>query len=145
MKPNAEQILKENHLSITTRRKIILNLFLQSAHALIHGDIEKQCTGIVDRMGIYRTLQSFLKKNIIHSIPTADDTIKYALSKIDLKRENYSLSHVHFFCSKCNKTLCLDSVNMPKIKLPDGFKMRDCEILIKGICVDCKKHPQPDH
>lgn len=138
MKPNAEQILKENHLSITAGRKMILDLFLQSEHALIHGDIEKQCTGVIDRMGIYRTLQSFLKKNIIHSIPTADDTIKYALSKVDLMKENNSLSHVHFVCSKCNKTLCLDTINLPQIKLPDGFKMRNCEILMKGVCADCK-------
>lgn len=139
MKPNAEQILKENHLSITTGRKMILNLFLQSEHALIHGDIEKQCTGVIDRMGIYRTLQSFLKKNIIHSIPTADDTIKYALSKADLRKENNSINHVHFICSKCNKTLCLDTANMPQIKLPDGFKMKNCEILMKGVCGDCNK------
>ena len=138
MKPNAEQILKENHLSVTAGRKIILNLFLQSAYALIHSDIEKQCLGNVDRMGIYRTLQIFLKKNIIHSIPTADDTIKYALSNAVLKKENNLVSHVHFVCSKCNKTFCLDAANMPQLKLPDGFKMRTCEILMKGICVDCK-------
>lgn len=138
MKPNAEQILKENHLSITTGRKMILNLFLQSSYALIHSDIERQCVGVVDRVGIYRTLQIFLKKNIIHSIPTADDTIKYALSKADLKKENNLVSHVHFICSKCNKTICLDTANMPQIKLPDGFKMRDCEILMTGICGDCK-------
>jgi len=138
MNLNVEQILKENHLSITTGRKIILNLFLQSECALIHNDIEKKCTGIVDRMGIYRTLQSFLKRNIIHSIPTADDTIKYALSKVHFNKENNSLSHVHFICSKCNKTLCLDAANMPQIKLPDGFKMKDCQILLKGICIHCK-------
>ena len=138
MNLTVEQILKEHHLSITTGRKIILNLFLQSECALIHNDIEKQCTGIVDRMGIYRTLQSFLKRNIIHSIPTADDTIKYALSKADLKKENNLLSHVHFVCSNCNKTVCLDAANLPQIKLPDGFKMRDCQILLKGICTDCK-------
>jgi len=139
MKPIVEQILRENHLSVTTGRKTILNLFLQSEHALIHGDIEKQCTGVIDRMGIYRTLQSFLKKNIIHSIPTADDTIKYALSKADLMKENSSVRHVHFVCSKCNKTFCLDTGNMPQIKLPDGFKLRDWEILIKGVCGDCNK------
>ena len=45
MKSIVEQILRENHLSVTTGRKTILNLFLQSAHALIHSDIEKQCVG----------------------------------------------------------------------------------------------------
>ena len=138
MKPAIEQILKEHHLSLTNGRKIILDLFMYANHALTNAEIEKECKGVIDRMSIYRTLQSFLKRNIIHSIPTADDTIKYALSKVHLNKENNSLSHLHFICSKCNKTLCLDAVNMPQIKLPDRFKMRDCQILMKGICAECK-------
>ncbi|HNP24889.1 MAG TPA: transcriptional repressor [Panacibacter sp.] len=135
-----EEILRMNRLSVTPGRRKILHLFLNAKNALVHAEIEKECNSIIDRISIYRTLQIFLKKNIIHSIPTADDSIKYALSKVNprTKQTSVSHSHAHFVCNNCKKTICLDMINKPEIRLPAGFKMRDCEVLIKGICSDCK-------
>lgn len=138
MKPTVEQILKEHHLSVTDGRRIILDLFMHADQALANAEIEKKCKGIFDRMSIYRTLQSFVKKNIIHIIPTSDDTIKYALSKVNPEKKERLFSHVHFVCSNCKKTICLNMINIPEIILPDGFKIRNCEVLIKGVCADCK-------
>jgi Fe2+ or Zn2+ uptake regulation protein len=66
-------LLKRNHLSVTDSRKKILSLFLQSKDALTHGDIEKKAGEKFDRVTIYRTLQTFVEKGIIHSIPTSDN------------------------------------------------------------------------
>ena len=92
-----EQLLKENRLSQTEGRKKILELFLKAEHALVHHDIEKECAGLIDRVSVYRTLQSFLKKGIIHLIPTTDNSIKYALTKEDLKDgRNMSIMSILF-------------------------------------------------
>ena len=74
-------ILKKNQLSITESRKKILELFLNSAGALAHADIEKSTDGSFDRVTVYRTLQTFVEKGIIHNIPTTDNAILYALCK----------------------------------------------------------------
>ena len=75
------ELLKRNSLSVTDSRKKILQLFVEQAGALAHGDIEKRAGEKFDRVTVYRTLQTFVDKGIIHTIPTADNSIRYALCK----------------------------------------------------------------
>ena len=86
MKRDAEEILKHSQLSVTESRKKILHLFQASPGALAHADIENHTSDQYDRVTIYRTLQTFLEKGIIHAIPTADNSVRYALCKDDCRR-----------------------------------------------------------
>ena len=76
-------ILKVNKLSVTEGRQKILQLFLHTKGALSHADIERKTGEHFDRVTIYRTLNSFVDKGIIHVIPSSDNSIKYALCKDD--------------------------------------------------------------
>jgi Fur family ferric uptake transcriptional regulator len=76
-----QEILKRNQLSVTESRKKILELFQSNEGALAHHDIEERTSEKFDRVTIYRTLQTFVEKGIIHTIPTADNSILYALCK----------------------------------------------------------------
>jgi Fur family ferric uptake transcriptional regulator len=131
-------ILKKNQLSVTGSRQKILDLFLQSNGALEHSDIEKKTGETFDRVTVYRTLQSFVEKGIIHLIPTTDNSIKYALCKDECEAGHHHDNHVHFICGDCNKTICLDDVTVPDVKLPKGFKPNHAEMLVTGVCGDCK-------
>ena len=135
----AVDILKKNQLSITESRKTILDLFLKSSGALAHADIEKEILAAFDRVTVYRTLQSFVEKGIIHTIPTTDYSILYALCKDDCEEGHHHDNHVHFICSHCNKTICLEDVTVPVVKLPKGFEPVHAEMVVKGVCDDCKK------
>ena len=75
----ADSILKNSSLSVTAGRKRILDIFLSANNALAHQDIEQQCSDQYDRVTIYRTLQTFLDKGIIHNIPTTDNNINLFL------------------------------------------------------------------
>lgn len=129
-------ILHNRQLSSTESRRKILTLFLNSGDALTHGDIEKQVGDKYDRVTIYRTLQTFQEKGIIHAIPTADNSILYALCK-ECEEGHHHDDHVHFICTACEKTICLDDVVSPKIDLPEGYKAESVQVVIKGICKDC--------
>ena len=129
-------LLKRNHLSVTDSRRKILSLFLQSKDALTHGDIEKKAGEKFDRVTIYRTLQTFVEKGIIHSIPTADNAVRYALCK-DCTEGHHHDDHVHFMCSTCQATICLDDVVSPKVDLPKGYIAHDMQMVIHGVCKDC--------
>jgi Fur family ferric uptake transcriptional regulator len=131
-------ILKKNQLSVTDGRKKILELFTGSAGALSHGDIEKATEGAFDRVTVYRTLQTFVEKGIIHHIPTTDNSILYALCREECEAGHHHDNHVHFVCDDCNKTICLDEVTVPKVKLPKGYVQKQTEVVVKGICDDCK-------
>ena len=131
-------ILKRNQLSVTGSRKKILELFLGSKGALAHGDIEKKTGEKFDRVTVYRTLQIFLEKGIIHNIPTSDNAVRYALCKNDCTEGHHHDNHVHFVCTVCSNTTCLADVTVPLVKLPVGFKPEEYQMVVNGICKDCQ-------
>jgi Fur family transcriptional regulator, ferric uptake regulator len=133
-------ILHRRQLSSTESRRKILSLFLHTDDALTHGDIEKEVGEKYDRVTIYRTLQTFEEKGIIHSIPTADNAILYALCK-ECEEGHHHDDHVHFICNNCEKTICLDDVVSPKIDLPAGYVADNVQVLIQGVCKDCQSEP----
>ena len=132
-----ESILQRNSLSVTESRKKILQLFLEQSGALAHGDIEKKAGEKFDRVTVYRTLQTFVDKGIIHTIPTADNSIRYALCKDECSEGHHHDHHIHFVCDKCNNTYCLDDVATPELKLPAGYVTKHIEVVAEGICKNC--------
>lgn len=139
MEKEINHILKRNQLSITGSRSKILELFLSQNGALAHGDIERNAGEKFDRVTVYRTLQSFLDKGIIHSIPTADNSIRYALCKDDCSEGHHHDNHIHFLCKNCGITTCLDDVHIPAVALPKGFKAEQIEMVVSGECKDCNR------
>jgi Fur family ferric uptake transcriptional regulator len=131
-------ILKRNNLSVTDSRRSILRLFLnQEASALRHADIEHTLPGI-DRVTIYRTLQAFAEKGIIHSIPGSDGAARYALCRSGCADGHHHDNHVHFVCTRCSATQCLDDVHVPFVRMPEGFEAIKAEMVVSGVCSKCR-------
>ena len=138
MSQEIKEILKRNHLSVTGSREKILSLFLEQPGALAHGDIERKAGEKFDRVTVYRTLQTFVEKGIIHTIPTADNSVRYALCKDDCSEGHHHDHHVHFVCTKCHTTYCLDDVVTPALNLPKGYTSSHIEVVTEGICRNCR-------
>jgi Fur family ferric uptake transcriptional regulator len=138
MDSQIDYILKRNQLSVTGSRKKILELFLASKGALAHGDIEKRTGEKFDRVTVYRTLQVFLEKGIIHNIPTADNSVRYALCHNNCSEGHHHDNHVHFVCNICGNTTCLSDVTIPSVKLPSGFRPEEYQMVVNGVCKDCQ-------
>lgn len=137
MKDKATQLLKSINMSVTDSRRQILDLFLdKKGGALKHGDIEKSLMGL-DRVTIYRTLQTFAEKGLIHSIPASDGSARYALCHGHCSEGHHHDNHVHFHCQECGATQCLDDVSIPFVKIPQGFLSERIEMVITGYCNIC--------
>ena len=133
----ALHILKRHQLSNTDSRRTVLEVFLQSESALAHQDIERETGDRFDRVTIYRTLQTFIDKGIVHTIPTADNGTRYALCRENCSEGHHHDNHVHFICDACGKTSCLDDVAIPSVRLPEGFSVTKIDMVVNGICVEC--------
>ena len=129
--------LRRHGLSVTQTRRRILRLFLEQSGALAHGDIEKRIGGGIDRVTLYRNLQRFTEKGIIHAIPTPDNAIRYALCREECEEGHHHDHHIHFFCTCCRKTYCLDDVVTPDIRMPRGYRTEQVEVLVQGVCRSC--------
>lgn len=130
-------LLRRNQLSVTEGRRRILEIFMQSGVALAHNDIEDRTSERLDRVTVYRTLQTFLEKGIIHTIPTTDNSVIYALCKDDCVAGHHHDNHVHFICEACGSTTCMDSLTIPDISLPTGYIISQVSMVVNGRCTDC--------
>lgn len=132
--------LKRYDLRHTSCRQDVLSLFQVSVKALSHGDVEQQLSDQYDRVTIYRTLKTFVEVGLIHKV-LDEDGLRYAHCKDECQTPDHQHhhNHVHFKCQQCGQTSCLDSVQIPAIKLPNGYAQQEVNLLIEGVCVVCNQ------
>ncbi|MEL7530668.1 MAG: transcriptional repressor [Bacteroidota bacterium] len=134
-----EQILSDKSLRRTQTRSDILSIFLQRDAALSEPELEKAMQGRCDRVTIYRTLSTFLDKGILHKVLDDTGAMRYALCAEDCHGEHeHQHDHVHFKCEECGKTICVDEVRIPSVKLPEGYQLSGVNMLLQGTCPNCK-------
>jgi Fur family ferric uptake transcriptional regulator len=105
-------------------------------YALSHSDIENEIDDNLDRVTVYRTLKTFLKKGLIHKVLDDQGSLKYALCRENCSSKEHHHDHIHFKCSRCGQTNCLD-IDVPKVKLPKEYRIQEVNFLIQGICYQC--------
>ncbi|HEY0744102.1 MAG TPA: transcriptional repressor [Chryseosolibacter sp.] len=137
MEAISNRLLKDFRLRTTQTRQEILHLFLRREYALSHGDIEKEVDSSLDRVTVYRTLKTFLDKGLIHKVLDDEGSLKYALCNEACSVAGHHHNHVHFKCTKCGQTNCLTNVEIPSVKLPKGYKPKEINLLIQGVCEAC--------
>lgn len=134
-----EDIFKKSKLRVTQSRRDILQIFLDAPHAISNSDIEGKMDE-VDRITLYRTLRTFEDKAVIHAVNDGTGQTKYALCDIECTDDNHHHhDHVHFHCTNCASTYCVDEVRVPSVDLPQGYKVQDVELILKGLCNNCSK------
>ena len=133
-----EDILKETGLRVTETRQVILESFQGKSTAISQSDIEGILGSGMDRVTVYRTLKTFVEKGIIHKILDDNGGVKYALCKDQCQDGHHRHDHLHFKCSVCQETQCLEKIFIPDLNLPDGYKKSEVNILVQGVCPNCK-------
>jgi Fur family ferric uptake transcriptional regulator len=129
-------ILKEAKLRVTNCREDVLKVFKNKGVAITHSYIETELGNKHDRVTLYRTLHSFLKKGIIHKVLDEGGSAKYALCS-NCDQYHHHDNHVHFKCNICNEIVCLEGIKIPHIDIPSSYKVSDIGILIQGTCNKC--------
>lgn len=131
-----ESRMKDAGVRPTAVRILIYRFLEQSSKPLASIDIETALE-TVDRSTISRTLTTFLDHDLIHSIDDGSGSVKYEVCR----NSSHSVSdlHVHFHCSACGQTVCLPSVPIPGVSLPDGYEPHSANFVITGLCSNCRK------
>lgn len=136
MKSNDNKLLNKN-VKPTAMRELVLNALLEQNVAISLSDLEKKFDK-ADKVTLYRTLKTFEEKKLIHSIDDGTGAVKYALCKETCQCHPEEL-HVHFYCLKCQHTFCLTDIPIPSINLPVNFSIENINMVVKGVCSNCKK------
>jgi Fur family ferric uptake transcriptional regulator len=129
--------LQSAGLRKTQMRKEVLQLFLSSpGQALSNRELEDVLED-ADRITLYRTLKTFEQSGVIHQAVDGSGITKYALCTDDCTTHAHHDHHAHFHCRQCERTICLEEVGSPRIKLPAGFEAEQIHLVVEGICDRC--------
>jgi len=134
----SEKLLRQHHLKITNPRLSVLSVISEKETATSQPELEKILGETIDRVTLYRVLNVFEEKGILHKILDLHGTATYALCSEYCPEHLHQEEHVHFTCSKCNSIYCLNDVQIPEIAVPKGFKIENVAINAVGICNRCK-------
>ena len=137
MNKKVNNILCDKKVKATAVRELVLDVFLNSLHALSLSDIENILSWS-DRVTIFRTLKTFEQKGIIHEIKDGSASVKYALCAESCAETKHVDIHPHFHCEKCGKTICLDKQEININNIPDGLTINNYSLILNGLCSDCK-------
>ncbi|NDV46827.1 transcriptional repressor [Paludibacter sp. 221] len=132
-----EQLLEARGIKPTSVRILILKAMLSYPQAFSLADMET-ALDTVDKSTLSRTIHLFHDKHLIHSIDDGSGSIKYSVCNPHCTCELNDL-HVHFYCNRCKKTFCLESISIPRVQLPPNFLLNSVNFVMKGLCDQCSK------
>lgn len=140
MSTEAIEILNDYNLRRTAGRISIINIFMNTNIALSENVIEEKLIGLCDRATIYRTLKTFIDKGILHRVIDENSIVKFAMCNTDhCSSHHHSHEHVHFKCQSCGNTECMDDLMITPVQLPEGYKAKETNYLIVGLCKNCNE------
>lgn len=121
----------------TRTQDFVLDEFHKADKALSQSDILKILKDKVNRVTIYRILDRFESKGILHKLIDGEGVAKYALCKNckhEAKRHNHN--HIHFNCSKCREVTCIEQAPI-KYEMPKEYLIEKINFNVIGICPKC--------
>ncbi len=132
----AEQ-LRAGGLRRTPARVAVLQVLGAQSRGLSHADIEAALAEPLDRVTLYRTLDSFVEAGMARREVGEDRISRFVLTDgIDHDE------HSHFRCDDCGDVFCLPVKPPRRPALPDGFAMQGASLSFHGQCPKCA-HPAP--
>ena len=133
-----ESILESKGIKPTANRILVLKELMKNSHPVNLGDLEISLAPM-DKGSIFRVLQLFSERDVIHVIEDGSRSMKYEVCHAE-HHHTPNDQHPHFYCEKCGELYCLDSISLPDIKLPNYFQVKSINLMIKGMCPKCIKN-----
>ena len=134
---DAESRLVRAGLKPTPNRMLILSKIDSTSRPISSGDLEIELETI-DKSSIFRALTSLLEHGLIHEIQDGSRQTKYEICSASHGHTPEDM-HVHFHCTHCGRTFCLDEIPVPRVDLPQGFIPTGINHVVQGLCPACSK------
>ena len=139
---STEGSLKERGVRLTRQRQILLELIDKTGE---HLDAErlyqmaKEKDPKLNRVTVYRTLNTFTRKKLVHRVRGEDRGWRYALGNSGPAAEH---RHPHFVCEDCGKVECLGDADIPasfvrSLGVAPKYQVQYPEVVLHGLCPRC--------
>ena len=127
-------LMQAHGVKPTSNRILILRALLGAGRPLSMTEIETELES-VDKSIISRTLSAFREARLLHVLADGD-SIRYEVCHCAAENED-SDRHVHFHCTRCGRTFCLEELPVPAVTMPAGYRAEHVNFIVEGICPNC--------
>ena len=128
------EVLNQHGIRPTAVRILVYRAVCHRSEAFSLADVEEWLPEM-DRSSIFRALRLFTEHDILHQIDDGSGIEKYCVCRCE---SSHHLNHVHFACTRCGRTYCLEDHTIPLVTLPEGFETHEVEYIVKGYCPKCR-------
>src|SRR5829696_280349 len=124
--PPAADVLRAAGLRRTPVRAGVLEVLGAAGGPLAVPQILEHLPADTDAVTVYRTLNTFTRKKLVHRVRGEDRTWRYALSPKASPRLPHPHPHPHFVCEACGAVECLEAARIPanfvrSLRVGDGY------------------------
>jgi len=136
-----EKALKVSKLRRTPVRAGLLEVLAKSARPMGAVEILEKLPPHTDAVTVYRTLNTYNTKGVVHRVRGGDRVWRYALGDAT---EHAKHQHPHFVCESCGRLECIKDAEIPEsflksLGLPKGYVVSYPEVVLHGLCPKCAK------
>ena len=128
-------LLDQHGIRATANRIVVLRALAGANHPLSLSELVDEVVTI-DKSGVFRALSVFREHHLVHVIEGGSDSAKWELCRSHDENRDED-EHVHFYCTHCHRTICLDAIPTPCVILPPGFEQHSANYMVKGLCPRC--------
>ena len=130
-----KKLLKTRNLRVTELRVALLEIISNLGKAVSYQEIQNSLIKF-DRITLYRTLNAFIERGILHKIILEDNQNFYALCSVECTKDKHQHQHIHFQCNQCREVSCLESKEPIELDISNHL-VDEIEITVSGLCQYC--------
>jgi Fur family ferric uptake transcriptional regulator len=137
---STEATLHNAGLRRTPVRIGVLDLLSKSDVPLGVPEMLEKLPEHTDAVTVYRTLNTFTRKKLVHRVRGEDQTWRYALSGTVPSPQH---QHPHFVCQDCGKVECLHNSQVTdrvvkSLNVDPKYTVGYAEVVLHGLCPKCQ-------
>lgn len=132
---DTDKILSEAGLRSTRQRRVTLELLIREGVPMSHAEISSLLEEPLDKVTLYRTLETLKDANIVHQVQGLDGVWRFC-AHVSSPGECPG-DHPHFLCLSCGKMICLPGQRMQRVDVPEGCTVEGKQLVVYGCCADC--------
>ena len=129
---NIDIILAGAGLRNTRQRRLILELLIKEGSPLSHSEILAKIDEHLDRVTLYRTLETLKECGLVHQVQGIDGVWRFCAHSREI--DGCPGDHAHFLCLSCGKMICLPEEKMPRVNVPGGVSVEGKQFVVYGKC-----------
>ena len=139
-KPSTDARLRRAGLRRTPVRVGVMDVLTRAAGPMSVTEVLSRLRGGVDTVTVYRTLNTFVRKRLVHRVRGEDRSWLFAITNADRRTPQHL--HPHFVCDQCGKVECLGEAEIPQtlvrsLGVAPDYNVTYPEVVLHGVCPKC--------